>query len=288
MPCIQRCLLLFSLGFLIPAAAHAQETEAGSVVTAPEFDTEHIFGFSEGSDIGPEGEWEIESVTIGGFGALGSHLNADNATSVHYSVTDDLRLSVGTLAEYHTFHYVPGPGNRSGAHFSGIFTEVRWKLLNRLTSPFGMTLTIDPEWRRIDSLTGQLSERYGVTAALLIDKELVPEKLFTVLNLVYSPSFLRLSGGLDHTDAFAIIAGGSYAITPDLFFGAEIRHENLAHNGLLDAHALYIGPQLFVRPAENINVKIAWAAQIPDFAARTLDLANFARDQVELQLSYGF
>jgi hypothetical protein len=85
-----------------------------------------------------------------------------------------------------------------------------------------------------------------------------------------------------------MIAGGSYAMTPNTLFGAEVRHENFAQNGNLNAHTLFLGPQLFVKLAENFTAKIAWAAQIPDVAAHRLDLTNYQRHQVELQLAYNF
>ena len=119
----------------------------------------------------------------------------------------------------------------------------------------------------------------------IIDKEIVPDRFFTVLNLIYAPSLQRLSSiGWVHDDTFIIIAGGSYAISPRLLFGAEVRHENLAHNGFLIAHALFVGPHLSMRPVENLSVKIAWAMQIPDVAAHRADLVNFERSQVLLQL----
>jgi hypothetical protein len=40
--------------------------------------------------------------------------------------------------------------------------------------------------------------------------------------------------------------------------------------------------------ADNFDVKIAWAAQIPDLAAHSLDLKNYQRHQAELQLGYTF
>jgi hypothetical protein len=214
------------LAAVLPAAAPAQEARPEHAVTESLFDTEHMFGFAEGSDIGPKGEWEIESVTVTGFGALDSSLNVDTAASIKYSVTNDLRLSVGPLAEYHSFRHALDLGNHSGMNFSGMFVEARWKIADRLIAPFGMSLNVAPEWRRIDSATGHTAEGYGVFAALLVDKEIVPDRFFTVLNLIYAPSLLRLSSsGWAHDDSFIIIAGGSYAISPRLLFGAEVRHE---------------------------------------------------------------
>jgi hypothetical protein len=63
-------VLLALSGVAIPTIAEPQESEPKR--TEVHFDTEHIFGFAEGSDIGAKGEVEIESTTIGSFGALGS------------------------------------------------------------------------------------------------------------------------------------------------------------------------------------------------------------------------
>jgi hypothetical protein len=123
---------------------------------------------------------------------------------------------------------------------------------------------------------------------LLVDKEVIPEKFFAVLNLVYQPSFLRPNGRSEHDDSFVFIAGGSYAILPSVLVGAEIRHENLAQNGNLNAHALFVGPQLYLQLSNKFSAKLAWAAQIPDLAARSLDLTNYQRHQVELQFAYTF
>jgi hypothetical protein len=51
---------------LLSSLALAQEEQAGSAV-----DSEHIFGFTEGADIGDEGERELESLTIGRLGKQG-------------------------------------------------------------------------------------------------------------------------------------------------------------------------------------------------------------------------
>jgi hypothetical protein len=183
---------------------------------------------------------------------------------------------------------VPALGDRSAPDFSGIITEVRWHILDWRTSPFGMSLSINPLWRRADPTSGQSHGNYAFPVTLLVDSEVIPEKFFTVLNLIYQPSFLRPNGRSEHDDSFTVIAGGSYAILPNLLLGAQLRHQNLAQNGNLNAHALFVGPQLFLSLANNFDVKIAWAAQIPDLAAHSLDLKNYQRHQAELQLGYTF
>jgi hypothetical protein len=283
-----RRLRLFFFMVLLPAAAHSQEASPANAITADRFDTEHIFGFAEGSDIGPQGEGEIESFTVGSFGASGGNFNVGNDTSARYTITDELRLSIGTLTDYFHIRDVQGLRDRSAAEFSGITTEARWNILNRLTSPFGMSLSIDPEWRRTEAASARQDGNYSVTTALLIDKEVIPGRFFAALNLIHSASFLPLAGRWEHDDSFSVILSGSYAITPEIVLGAEIIHENLAQNGCLNAHALFIGPELFLRLEKNLTASVAWATQIPDAAARQLDVVNFERHQLGLRFAYDF
>jgi hypothetical protein len=212
-------VLLAASAVAMPAAAEPQEPEPKR--TEMHFDTEHIFGFGEGSDVGPMGEYEIECFTVGAFGAVGSNFNIGNETSLRYSVIDGLRLSVGALTDYLNLHNMPSPGARNGLNLSGLITEVRWNIFNRVTSPFGMTLTVDPEWRRTVPKSERYNDNFAVTAALLIDKEVIPETLFMELNLVYSPTFLPLNGRWLRDDSFTVLVGGSYVITPDILVASR-------------------------------------------------------------------
>jgi hypothetical protein len=285
-----RSIALFALVpvAVLPAAASAQEARPEHAVTKPRFDTEHIFGFGEGSDFGPMGEYEIESFSVGMFGAAGSNFKVGNETSLRYSIIDGLRLSVGALTDYLNLHNLPSPGARNGLNVNGIITEVRWNIFNRLISPFGMTLSVNPEWRRTDPESGRYNDNFAVTTALLIDKEVIPDKFFMELNLVYSPFWRPVRGTWLRDDSYTVLVGGSYVITPDILVGAEIRHENLAPSGNPISHALFVGPHLFLQLGEDLTASFAWAFQIPDLGVRQLDLAKFERYEAGLRLVYSF
>lgn len=108
------------------------------------------------------------------------------------------------------------------------------------------------------------------------------------LNLIYAPTLLRANNVWERDDSFTVIVGGTYAIAPNVFLGGEIRHENLAQNGALGAHALFIGPSLYYQFTKDLSVKVAWAAQIPDIGTTKLDLGTYERHQIELQIAYTF
>ena len=189
------------LSCLACAATHAEENQPASGEAA--FDTEHIFGFAEGSDTGKRGEVELESITVGSFGALsGTYANINNETSLRYSLSDELRLSLGSLADYYTIHQVPNLRNHGGFGFSGLIAEARWHIFDWRTDPFGMAFSFNPLWRQTDATSGETLSNYGLPIAILADKEIIPSKLFAAVNLAYTPSFFRLNGAFRHDDAF--------------------------------------------------------------------------------------
>src|SRR5256885_1892887 len=97
-----RGTLMLLAALLCPALGQAQESRRVAGI-----DTEHIFGFTEGSDIGERGEKEVESSMTGRFGKPGSHVALDNETSFRYGLLDGFRVSIGAMFDYHGIRNVP-------------------------------------------------------------------------------------------------------------------------------------------------------------------------------------
>jgi hypothetical protein len=71
------------------AIAPAQSEPRKAVYGAGEVDTEHMFGFTEGSDIGALGEKELETDSTGRFGRkTGSYSNIATAFEAKYTFTE--------------------------------------------------------------------------------------------------------------------------------------------------------------------------------------------------------
>ena len=251
--------------------------------------TEHIFGFAQGPGIGSKGEGEIESISIGSFGKIGSYNQVDTETSLRYNVSNALRLSVGTLTDAYNIHDVPDINNRTAFDFSGVIAEARLNLIDDRTHPYGLSLSFDPQYRQFDPLSGARQGNTALPVSLLSDVSLIPSKLLAALNVVYVPSFFgAVAGGPGHNEDVVVLADLAYGVTPKLFLAGEVRHETLIQAGSPTAHALFLGPSVFYNVAPAFDVKVAWAIQVPDAGARSLDLDAFTRHQVELQLVYGF
>ncbi len=285
----EAALVAFLVHALPPGAAVAEETgvqEMSEKTGGDDLDTEHIFGFAEGSSIGDKGEREIEAITIGSFGKVGSYNAIETETSLRATVTDRLRLSVGTLSDAYAIQDVQGLDNRHAFAFSGVIGEARCNLVDNRSNPFGLSLSFNPSYRQFDQPSGAKVGNTTLPVTVLFDREVVRSKLYVAFNVVYAPTLQPRSFGPQANDV-SLIAAATYAVSPKLFLGAEVRHETLIQGGLVE-HALFLGPSLYYDVAPHFSAKVAWAIQASDFGARSLDLDGFERHQVELQLVYGF
>jgi hypothetical protein len=272
---------------LLPGLAIAEETKPGG----ESIDTEHIFGFTEGADIGEKGEAELENSTAFRFGKKINYSTSENETAYRYVIADHFRVSLSGFFDYHSIDGVPGLQDRNGFGFAGMASELRWQLLEHDKAPMDMTLSLAPQWHRIDELSGAMRESYALPAAVLIDRVLIPNKLFAAFNLTYMPSVTRIGEGWQHNSAMDISAAVSYAYTPEVFLGAEIRHlsgDSFTQPGLFAAHGLYIGPSAYFKLSEKTSLKFAWSVQVPDETAGRLDLRDFEHHQILVQFVKNF
>src|SRR5262249_28038802 len=71
-------------------------------------DSEHLFGFTEGADIGKAGEREAETETIGRFGkSAGSYTAVTQNNSVKVVPFDNVRVSANAALAYFGISGVP-------------------------------------------------------------------------------------------------------------------------------------------------------------------------------------
>jgi hypothetical protein len=277
---------VIAAALMLPSLAQAQDAEdsaSGSV------DTEHIFGFTEGSDIGEKGEKEVDHSSYVFLGKQGSFVAIVNETDFRYGVDNGFRASLNLLTDYHGVYNSPGIPNREEFAFSGLSSELDWALLERDKAPFGLTLSFTPQWRRLDDTSGAPQESFAFPIQLLADVALSPNKWFAAVNLNYAPVFIQNPGFWTTSQPTEISAATSLGIFSDIvFIGGEIRHITQNQHGFFSEHALFVGPSVYLKIGENANVKVAWSAQIPDETTGKIDIVNYERHQLRLQFAMGF
>jgi hypothetical protein len=291
------CTMVLVLLAVLAAANAAHGAPAKRADKTAEVDTEHMFGFTEGSDIGEAGEKELEADSTGRFRRLGgSYNNVATALEAKYSLSDRLRLSaVATVAYYHIAGTDGFDDRRQGALQSVSF-DARYRLFDREHAPFGLTLSVEPHWGFTDETSGAPADQYGAEFRLLADRALIAGRLFAALNVSYEPeqTRLRASGEMLRDSTLGVAAALALQVMPSVFIGAEARnlrhYEGLGLNGFA-GQALYIGPTFYATFGQGYFLSAAWNVQVWGAVAGSsgaLDLVNFDRHQVKLRFGVTF
>src|SRR6266568_6662339 len=114
----------------------------GSIVArADAIDTEHLFGFTIGTDIGEVGEKEFESNTLSRLGKrAGSYSALSQSLFLEYTAVQNLRLEVSATGVYYDIVGVPGLDDRRQGAFDGLSFDMRYRILDRAHAPCGLMI----------------------------------------------------------------------------------------------------------------------------------------------------
>src|SRR5437588_11583452 len=94
-----------------------------------EIDSEHIFGITEGSDVGDAGETEAEVEPFGRFGKRGgSYAATSTLLTYKYTPIENFRIAPLLTFASHNISNVPGLDNIDRFTFEGAGAELRWRL----------------------------------------------------------------------------------------------------------------------------------------------------------------
>jgi hypothetical protein len=278
------CLMLALA--VIPAAARATPIE-----------TEHLFGFTIGSDVGDVGEKEIEGSVTGRFAKQTGTFNAGSSTlSAEFVPIKNLRTEItGEVVAYD----IAGVGGLADQHYAaigGVSADIRYRLLDRATAPFGFAIGAEPHWGRAEEATGQPVSQYGVDFVAAADWEIIPERVVAAFNLLYQPETMRskLLGTWSQESTAGVAIGVMAQVRPGIFVGGEARYLR-KYDGLeldtLAGQGFFIGPTIYVRLSEKAWIAAAFSAQVAGQSAPStgsLDLVNFERRQARVLFGVSF
>jgi hypothetical protein len=285
------------------ATAHADEATAPAApaANAPdpfhELESKYLFGFTEGSDIGEQGEQSIEFENTAAFAKRGGRYGAVEQEVEYESVpTQNFGYELSAHSTGHDIKGVDGLGDLSGVNFSGLSTELRYLVIGRGPgSPFGLTFIAEPEWERIDGEDGTRTTDFSATFRIAVDTEIVPNHVFAAVNLIYTPEIARSPGeSWERASQFGATAALASRLTSKITVGGEVEYYR-AYDGLafrtFDGNALYVGPTLNVQFNSKIMLAAAFSTQVAGGAVgenHNLDLTNFERCHTNLKLEFEF
>jgi hypothetical protein len=271
---------------LAPVAAPAEPLE-----------TTHLFGFTLGTDVNNVGELEAESETTGRFTRrAGAYTALESTFGVKFIPFENFSVEPEASVAHHDVSGVPGLDDRRQNAFDALTVELRYRVLDREHAPVGLTFGADPHWGRVDDISGEPVDRYGVDFLMAVDRALVADRVFGAVNLIYQPEAARsrVTGMWEHQSDIGVSGGLTVQMRPGVMVGAEARYLR-SFDGLgLDAfagEAVFVGPTFYAKLNDRIWMSAAWSVQVAGHAAgdaAALDLVNFERHQGVLRFGYNF
>ena len=207
-------ILCFSA--LLPVGVHAEG-----------IDTEHLFGFMIGTDVGNVGEQEFQSETTGRFARSGGNYRAaDQQLELEFVPARNFRIEMGATFSAHDINNVPGLNDRRQLGWHGVSVDFRYRFLDRDLAPLGLTLALETHADRIDETTAAAVRNFGTEFTMAFDREIVPNVAVAALNLIYQPEWARFvgTGAAEQESTIGAALGLMTRLRPGLFVGGEARY----------------------------------------------------------------
>jgi hypothetical protein len=261
-----------------------------------EVDTEDLFGFVDGSSIGNKGETELESDAIIRAGrSTGSFADTAAQFQYKYTLLQNFRITAAATFAYYDIAGVTDMDDRRAATVQSLSFDARFRLLDRDHSPFGLTVSIDPHWGFADETTGGRISHFGWEGELLMDRELLPNRLVGALNLHFDTDrTVARDSGVEQQPTLGIGTALAYQVMPAVWMGGEMRYFRSYEGAGLETftgQALYIGPTVYAKLGEKAWLSAAFSFQAWGGAVSVpgaLDLTNFERYQAKFRFGYFF
>lgn len=266
-------------------------------VRAEGIDTEHLFGFMIGSDVGNVGEREFQSQTTGRFSRTGGRFRAiGQELELEFVPARNFRIEMGSTFAAHDINGVAGFEDRRQLSWQGASVDLRYRFLDRDVAPFGLTFALETHASRIDETTAAVVRNYGTEFVLAFDRELIPNLAVAALNLIYQPEWTRFpgTGAAEQESTIGAAFAAMAKIRPGFFVGGEARYLRKYEGiGLREfaGQALFVGPTAYFQLSKGSRLTLAWSFQAWGRLAGStaaLDLVDFERHQARLVFGVNF
>ena len=266
-----------------------------------EVETKYIFGFTEGSGIGLEGEKEFSTETVARIGkADGRYWASETKLEYEFTPNQYVQFELGPLVSTHKIKNATDLDNRNDVAMSGFFGEMRYLVLERnASSPLAVTLSAEPEWHRIDETSGTHVTNLGLELKVNADLELIKNRLFLGGNLLYEVEGTKdpdhIGAGWEKESIGGVSGALSYRVIPAVFIGVEawyLRHYDGSFFNAFTGDAVFIGPTLYAQLGRKAFMTAAWNAQVSghdvDVPGSGLNFGEFTRSRAKLKFAVEF
>ena len=312
LPAIAACLLL------APAAVAANAKPDFSLPAEPsekvEYDTQNMFGQTDGSDVNAEREREVYLEWTGrlvrrGFDGSdpdnplygkGRYSVLTPKLTLQYGVTSDFEVEASAYGDLRKIRNTPGLDDKSAPNFNGLSAQFTYRLLERTrANRFGLAVSIEPKWGRVADVEGFGQDSFSAETKIAADVRLIDSRLWFATNIGIEPQVARTrsDGRIDRQSTLTWSNALSVRVLDNTFVGVEGRY--LRNTGgfvpnLLQGQALYLGPTLYHQFSKAAYLSASWTTQVwgrrhnAEVPGSRLDLQDFEQQVFRVKAGTNF
>lgn len=166
-----------------------------------EVDTEHLFGFTEGADAGDKGQQEVVVDTVARIGKRRSEPGRSTYRAFNtrlgyqFDPIERLSIEVSAYGDLRRVRNVLDIDDKSVGTFDGVSLDVKYQLLKgSAEQPIGLALEVRPRFARVLPIEGRGADIFDMESLLLVDVQIVPNKLWYGTNVTFEPAAGRQRG----------------------------------------------------------------------------------------------
>jgi uncharacterized protein DUF6662 len=262
---------------------------------------ENLWGYLYGADTLPKGGTEIYNwLTLRTGKGKGTYRGWDEMLELEHGFTDRFQASF----------YLKGRSHRiaGGAleededrnlsrslDFNGVNVAFKYNLLSPYKDLFGLSLYLEPSYSRIDRVSGERMDQFGLEQKLILQKNFFDDQLALGYNFTLEPEWSKFksSGERERELEVEHTFGISYRFAPRWFAGLEGRYhaEYPEFKGPQEG-AFFVGPNIHYA-AEKWWFTFTFLPQVagrPPTPGRTrnLELEEHERYEFRLKVAWVF
>lgn len=270
-------------------------------------DTEHLFGFTEGSDAGDKGEQEVVVDTISRLSkrrndpGSSTYRVFDTRFAYQFNPADRFSVELSAFGNLRRQRNITELDDKCYGTFDGASVELKYQFLKgSAEQPLGLAIELRPRFTRVLPVEGNGANVFDMESLVQLDVQVVPDKVWYGSNISFEPATGRQRGAAGQgyrSSTFLWSNAVVGQVVEGTFLGPEVRYLR-GYDGVflnrLESEAVFIGPALHRRFTEKVWLTLAYATQVwgrdtdPVYARRGLGLNQFERHNLRVKFGMEF
>lgn len=262
---------------------------------------ENLWGYLYGVDTLPKGGTEIYNwLTLRTGKGKGTYRGWDEMLELEHGFTDQFQASFYLKGRSHriaggALEDDPDRKLAGGLDFNGVNLAFKYNLLSVYKDLFGLSLYLEPSYSRIDKISGERMNQFGLENKIILQKNFFDDQLALGYNLTLEPEWSKFKATGEHEKELELehTFGISYRFAPKWFVGLEGRyHAEYPELKGPQEGAFFLGPNIHYA-AEKWWFTFTFLPQLagrPPTPGRTrnLELEEHERYEFRLKIAWVF